>query len=102
MLSLQKLVNIYNRELGYNNLSLHLYRIEVIDNKQFINQMRKNNIVCGIHYSALHLNPVYNNDKGFDCSKSEKLEKSVVSLPMNENLSDEEVNFVIKKARELI
>ena len=64
--------------------------------------MKSAGIVCGIHYSALHLNPVYNNDKGFDCSKSEKLEKSVVSLPMNENLSDEEVNFVIKKARELI
>ena len=100
MFSLQKLVDIYNRELGYNNSSLHLYRIEVTDNQKFINKMREDNIICGVHYSALHLNPIYNNGKKFKCLKSEKLQSKTVSLPMNEDLSDDDVTYIINKVKE--
>ena len=82
---LNSLVTTYNSELGYSNTSQHLYRIEVVHNKTFIEKMEKSGIVCGIHYSALHLNSVYNNDRKFDCPKSKKLEHRTVSLPMNEN-----------------
>jgi len=100
MSSLQNLVDIYNRELGYNNSSSHLYRIEVTDNQKFINKMRKNHIICGMHYSALHLNSVYNNGINFDCKKSKELQLRTVSLPMNENLKDDEISYVIKKVKE--
>jgi dTDP-4-amino-4,6-dideoxygalactose transaminase len=56
MSSLQNLVNIYNRELGYNNSSSHLYRIEVTDNQKFINKMKESYIVCGVHYSSIKNN----------------------------------------------
>ena len=102
MSSLQNLVNIYNRELGYNNSSSHLYRIEVIDNQKFINKMKENGVVCGVHYSALHLNAVYNNGNEFICPKSEKLQSRTVSLPMNEDLSDDDISYVIKKVKENI
>ena len=100
MSSLQNLVDIYNRELGYNNSSSHLYRIEVIDNQKFINNMKKDNIICGIHYSALHLNSVYNNGKKFKCPNSEKLQSRMVSLPMNEDLTDDGITYIINKVKE--
>jgi dTDP-4-amino-4,6-dideoxygalactose transaminase len=101
MTALKGLVNIYNREFGYDNSSLHLYQIEVIDNKKFINDMKNFGIICGIHYPALHLNTIYNN-KEFGCPKSKKKQNRVVSLPMNEKLSFLEQEFIIDKVKELL
>jgi len=98
--SLQYLVDTYNRELGYENTSKHLYTIEVLENEKFINNMKNVGIICGIHYPALHLNPIYNNGTKFDCPKSEKLQKRTVSLPMNERLSHLEIEFIIDKVKE--
>jgi dTDP-4-amino-4,6-dideoxygalactose transaminase len=103
---LRNLIDIYNKELGYENSSKHLYRIEVLDNEKFIQNMRNAGIICGIHYPALHFNPIYtNNNCGyeqihFDCPKSKKLERRTVSLPMNEKLSFSETGYIIDKVRE--
>ena len=94
------LVDIYNRELGYKNSSQHLYTIEVLDNEKFIENMRNAGIVCGVHYPALHKNPIYNDGVEFNCPKSEKLEKRTVSLPMNETLSLLETEYIIDKVKE--
>ena len=99
--SLRNLVDIYNQELGYENSSLHLYRIEVTDNQTFIDKMKENNIICGIHYSALHLNPIYNK-KSVECPKSENLEKLTVSLPMNENLTEDGAYYIIDNIKEIL
>ena len=99
--SLQNLVDTYNRELGYENTSKHLYRIEVLDNEKFIMNMKRVGIICGIHYSALHLNSIYNKDRQFlSLPKSEKLQRRTVSLPMNEKLSFNEIEFIIDKVKE--
>ncbi len=104
---LKKLVNTYNEEFGYNNTSQHLYRIEVVNNEKFIRNMKNVGILCGIHYSALHFNPIYtNNNCGyenihFDCPKSEEIQKRTVSLPMNETLSFLELEYIIDKVKEL-
>ena len=100
MRMLGNLVDIYNRELGYKNSSKHLYTIEVLDNERFIQNMKNAGIVCGNHYPALHLNPVYNDGREFDCPKSEKLEKRTVSLPMNEKLSFYQTEYIIDKVKE--
>jgi dTDP-4-amino-4,6-dideoxygalactose transaminase len=97
---LGNLVDIYNRELGYENSSKHLYRIEVLENEKFIQNMRNAGIICGIHYPTLHKNPIYNDDAEFDCPKSDKLAKRTVSLPMNEKLSFYETEYIIDKVRE--
>ena len=98
--TLGNLVDIYNREFGYENKSKHLYTIEVLNNEKFIQSMKEAGIVCGIHYPALHLNPIYNDDNQSDCPKSEKLEKRTVSLPMNETLSFLETEYIIDKVKE--
>ena len=100
MRMLGNLVDIYNRELGYKNSSKHLYTIEVLDNERFIQNMKNAGIVCGNHYPALHLNPVYNDGREFDCPKSEKLAKRTVSLPMNEKLSFYQTEYIIDKVKE--
>ena len=100
MRMLGNLVDIYNRELGYKNSSKHLYTIEVLDNERFIQNMKNAGIVCGNHYPALHLNPVYIDGREFDCPKSEKLEKRTVSLPMNEKLSFYQTEYIIDKVKE--
>ena len=99
---LSNLVDIYNRELGYKNTSKHLYRIEVLDNERFVQKMKEAGIICGIHYPALHLNPIYNEDNKFDCPKSKKLQKRTVSLPMNERLSFNELGYILDKVKENI
>ena len=99
--SLSNLIDIYNREFGYENTSKHLYRIEVLDNEKFIKNMISAGIICGIHYSALHQNTVYNEDKLFlKLPKSEKLQKRTVSLPMNEKLSFNDIEYIIDKVKE--
>ena len=100
--SLSGLVDMYNRELGYENTSKHLYTIEVLDNEKFIHNMRNAGIICGMHYPALHKNQIYNDGVEFNCPKSEKLEKRTVSLPMNETLSLLEINYIIDKVKENI
>tara|TARA_Y100000004_G_scaffold185474_1_gene235725 strand:+ start:3178 stop:4119 length:942 start_codon:yes stop_codon:yes gene_type:complete len=104
MRGLSELVDIYNQELGYENSSMHLYRIEVLDNKKFVENMKSSGIVCGIHYPALHLNGIYNPSVTHGgCEvlpKSEKLQNRTVSLPMNEDMSYSEVDKVIDKVKE--
>ena len=103
MRSLGSLVDIYNKELGYENTSKHLYRIEVLDNEKFITNMKRVGIICGIHYSALHQNSIYNDDRRFlRLPNTEKLQKRTVSLPMNEKLSFNETEYIIDKVKENI
>ena len=101
MASLDNLIDIYNKELGYNNCSRHLYRIEVTNNKEFVNNMKNVGIMCGIHYHALHTNSIYNEGKSFECPKSKKLQKRTVSLPMNEKLSHDDIGYIIDKIVEI-
>ena len=102
MMVLGNLVNTYNKELGYKNSSKHLYRIEVLDNKKFLEKMNKAGIICGIHYPVLHLNSIYNDGNSKGCDKSKKVEHRTVSLPMNEKLSFYELEYVIDKVKEYI
>ena len=67
--------------------------------------MREENIVCGLHYSTLHTNSIYNKSirgKKFSCPASELLSRRTVSLPMNEKLSFFELEYIVDKVKELI
>lgn len=102
MTRLGEIVDFYNAELGYNNDSSHLYRISVSDNERFISLMQDKGITCGKHYEAMHKNPIYAGLSVFNCPKSEEVEKTTVSLPMNEALSDEQMEHIVESAKELM
>ena len=87
--------DIYNDSLGYNNISSHLYRINVQNRDKFVSYMKKLNIMTGIHYESLHNHPVYSIDES-KCSKSEKISKTTVSIPFHESLTDSEVSYIIE------
>ena len=91
---LSKVRDIYNNELNYSNTSNHLYRINVSDRDKFINEMKNNGIVTGIHYSAAHLNDVYKIDT-INCPLSEINSLQTVSIPFQELLTLKEIKTIL-------
>ncbi len=91
--------DIYNKELNLNSQSDHLYRIEVYDNKSFIQYMKNHDVVCGIHYETQHNNYIYNMSEEFECSNSTIKSKRTVSIPFHTSLSDSDIEFIIKKIK---
>ena len=96
---LLKIRNLYNEELGYNNKSNHLYRINVNNREEFMKYMLNNNIVTGIHYETLHNHPVYLKENT-NCIHSENASKKTVSIPFHENLSESDLLYIINKIKE--
>jgi len=90
---LDEIRRYYNDELGYSNTSRHLYRIRVDNNSQFIDVMKKEGIVCGIHYEHCHEKPFYGEHLDLVASKQES--KQTVSIPYHEKLTKHEIHKVI-------
>ena len=97
---LQEILEIYNDHFGLTNRSKHLYRITVNDNKTFIEEMKKHNITCGIHYEHCHDKEFYNANRGV-LPLSEAESTTAVSLPFHEKLSTQDIRKVIKYADRL-
>jgi len=90
---------VYNTAFGYNNTSRHLYRVRVNNNKKFIEDMKRCGIVCGIHYEHCHNKSFYNWNGGLPTSEKESIK--TVSLPFHENLTDQDIEEVIKHTKKL-
>ena len=90
---LDEVRDLYNKQLGYENTSRHLYRIRVKDNAVFIQMMKKEGIVCGIHYEHCHEKSFYG--ECWDLAVSKKESKQTVSIPYHESLTKQEVNKVV-------
>jgi len=88
----------YNLAFGLNRNSRHLYRINVADNKGFLKKMYELSIQCGIHYSALHLDKVYNKNI-ISLPKSEIESGTTVSIPFHEKLTKREIDYIIQEVR---
>ena len=98
-MSLRRMRDIYNKELGYANTSTHLYVIHVTNNKSFLRKLKDNDITAGIHYPPLHINKIYTQGRKFNCAYSEKYKDVVATLPMNEKLSDLDLEEIIEKVK---
>lgn len=89
----------YNNKLNLNNTSYHLYRISVENNIKFIDYMKSNGIICGIHYKCLHKDPVYSeNNKNLPLS--EKVSETTVSIPFHHNLTIENIKYIVSKIKD--
>jgi len=102
------ILKIYNDHFGLNNCSKHLYRINVDNNKTFIAEMKKHNIICGIHYECCHNHKSYKRTDrspkrrmGNSLALSEKESTTTVSLPFHEMLTDTDIEEVIKTVEKL-
>jgi len=76
----------YNEKFNMQQTSRHLYRINVKDNLKFMQYMGDNGVSCGIHYDALHMNPIYKN-QNINLPKSELDAKTKISIPYHEKLT---------------
>lgn len=97
-------------ECGYGKHSWHLYIICLktenlnIDRNQFIVEMKKENIGCGIHYNAVHLQPYYLK-LGFRRGQlpiTEYYSDRIVSLPLFPNMKDSDVISVAQSLKKII
>jgi dTDP-4-amino-4,6-dideoxygalactose transaminase len=103
---LHEIRTFYNKELGYNNTSDHLYRINVSDRDMFMKNMKDAGIVCGIHYEAQHLSPVYNyhsitydKDTMPKYTNSEIHSKQTISIPFHEALTNKNLTHIINNIK---
>lgn len=94
---LSEIKNYYNEAFGQNNKSYHLYTIDVNNSTQFISNMKEKGIVCGKHYYAQHLVPLYNFQFEGSRLKVEEKAKVTVSIPFHEKLTQAQLRK-IKKA----
>ena len=87
----------YNKRLGLDNQSLHVYPILVEDQKGLIDYMASKKIECSVHFKPLHLQPAYKSNRKMPVS--EWWGKHEVSLPMHENMSYDDVDRVVKEVK---
>ena len=80
--------------------SYHLYWIQVKKRDKFMKKMLDEGIQTGIHYNPVHKMNFY--DKKQKLSISEKVGDTIVSLPIHPNLSDKDVEKIIKTTNRLL
>jgi len=103
---LDRIREIYNKELHCKNKSRHLYRIRVENNNEFIKRAKELDMACGIHYKQCHKKPFYKNMDIYmpycrSYTKSMKESRTTVSIPFHEKLSENEIDRVINNVKRL-
>jgi len=79
----------FNRDCVY-----HLYWVLVKNQNSFIKKMAENGIETGIHYKPIHMMSFYRNSANLPIT--EKIAKQIVSIPIHPNLSDNDIDRIIR------
>ncbi len=116
----QKIANIYFEGLKNSGIifqhgctdsshSKHLFVIRLpladmrYDRDEAILALRAKNIGACIHYAPLHLMPLYNQEQILNSLPvTEKISKSIVTLPISASMTEEDAHFVTKSVKKLI
>lgn len=96
----KKIAKIYCKEIKLENkmpfnksCSYHLYWIRVKNRGKFIKEMERENIETGIHYKPVHTMTFYKNKVKLPIT--EKIGNEVISIPIHQNLTEDEINRII-------
>lgn len=88
----------------------HLYPLQIkfenikISKKDFFEKMRENKIGLQVHYIPIHLQPYYKENFGFkegDYPVAEAFYKREVSIPIYPSLENDDLNYIVRKIKEL-
>lgn len=79
--------------------SYHLYWIIVKNQEEFMRKMKYNGIETGIHYIPIHKMQFYKGN--YNLPITEKIAKNIVSIPIHPNLSESDVDKIIKMTNKL-
>ncbi|MFZ1077866.1 MAG: DegT/DnrJ/EryC1/StrS family aminotransferase [Nitrosotalea sp.] len=74
--------------------SYHLYWIRVKNRNQFIKKINSHGIEIGLHYRPVHSMSFYNSK--ISLPNTEKSANEIVTIPVHPNLTDHDVDFIIK------
>ena len=74
--------------------SYHIFWIITKNRDDFIKKMQQNNIEVGIHYSPIHKMKYYRSKSRLPIT--EKASKNIISLPIHPNLSNTDIDKIIK------
>ena len=95
-----KNINLDKKMPISDNCSYHLYWIQVKNRNRFRKKMFDAGIETGIHYTPIHQMSMYVGKTVLPVT--EKVGKEVISLPMHPNLSDVQVEKIIKNVNKFI
>lgn len=94
-----------------NKISWFVYVVKLAENfagkkrDKIIKEMAKKGIQCSNYFQTIHLQPFYRNEFGYkegDFPIAENISSRTLALPFFNNLSEEEINFVVKNLKEII
>ncbi|EGP92888.1 DegT/DnrJ/EryC1/StrS family aminotransferase [Nitrosarchaeum koreense] len=89
-----KEINLERKMPFDENCSYHLYWLMVKNRKKFMEKMFNAGIETGIHYRPVHTMSLYK--KNISLPITETAGKGIVSIPIHQNLSDAEVDRIIR------
>ena len=91
----------YNKGFGQSWAANHVYMVLVESQEKFVNYMYEHGVQCTVHFRPLHTmtayQPYYH---GEPLPMTDYLGSHVVSLPLFPQLTNEEVEYIIKTAQE--
>ena len=84
-----------NKECSY-----HLYWILVKNRKKIMKKLKEKGIETGIHYTPVHKMSLYKSKTRLPVT--ENVGDEILTLPMHPNLTEKDVNYIIKTTNSLI
>ena len=97
---LQNLKNFLENKIPFDeNCFYHLYWIQVKNQTNFRKQMDEVGIQTGIHYKPIHTFSMYKSKTKLPLT--EQAGKKIVSIPIHPNLSEIQINKIIKMVNKL-
>jgi len=96
----RRVVNLYNKELGYDNFGLHLYPVLVNDRAKFMTLMQEAGIQCSVHFLPIHQMTAFKGLNNKELKNTEWLGERLVSLPLFPFLKNNEIKKICKKVKE--
>ncbi|HIP14007.1 MAG TPA: DegT/DnrJ/EryC1/StrS family aminotransferase [Sulfurimonas autotrophica] len=85
--------------------SWHLYVIKIENRDEVIEKLKAEGVGCSVHFIPVHKHTYYKNKYGYkneDYPIANKVFDKSLSLPIYPDMSDEEVEYVINKVKEIV
>jgi len=97
-----KFLNLEKKMPYSKDCSYHLYWIRVKNRNQFMKKMSGEGIETGIHYRPVHTMSFYRKKTEDGLPITNLVSNEIVTLPIHPNLSDFDVDYIIKKVNNSI
>ena len=94
-----KEINLYNKIPFAKDCSYHLYWIRIKKREKIMKILAEKGIETGVHYKPLHKMSFYKTNKKLPIT--DKVGKEILSIPIHPNLTNNDVDFIIKEINKI-